>query len=116
MECNSWQAQNIFMFSKVSNWLWAHQAPYSVHISSSSPSPSLIKQLGHKADHSPLSRAPAENEGSYTSTPLVCLHSASRQSFTLTFTLIFTFTSNDKEEKVKYRFGNNRITSDCKPT
>jgi hypothetical protein len=83
---NDWQAQNIFLFFKVCNRLCVHQASYSVHISGSSPSPQLIKQLRHKADHLPLSRAAAENEGSYTSTPLVRLHSASRESFTFKFT------------------------------
>jgi len=77
-----------------------------VHLSGSSPSPQLIKQLQHEADRSPLSTAAAENEGSYTSTPLVCLHSASSKASHLYLHL----PSNDKEEKVKYRFGNSRIT------
>jgi len=31
--------------------------------------------LGHEADHSPPSSAKVKNAWSYTSTPLICLHS-----------------------------------------
>jgi len=68
--------------------------------------PQLVKQLQHEADRSRLSTAAADNEGSYTSTLLMCLHSASSKASHLHLHL----PSYDEEEKVKYRFGNSRIT------
>jgi len=41
------------------------------------------KQPGHKANHSPPSRAEVKKEWSYTSTPYMCPHYVDRDNFTL---------------------------------
>jgi len=41
-----------------------------------------IKQPWREANHSPPSNVEVKNEWSYTSIPLICLHSAHRDKFT----------------------------------
>jgi hypothetical protein len=40
------------------------------------------KAMGHRAEHTPQSSTKVTNEGSRTSTPLVCLHGVNRDNFT----------------------------------
>jgi hypothetical protein len=43
------------------------------------------KQLGHEINHSLLSGTEAKNEGSYTSTPFICLHGTDKKHFVISF-------------------------------
>jgi len=44
-----------------------------------------VKRLGYETNHSPASSVKGKNEWSYTSSPLICLHSMDMQK---TFTVI----------------------------
>jgi len=91
MRLESLQGQEIFPFSKTSKpFLQPTQSPIPW-----TPGTLFwtVQQPLHEANHSPPSSVEVKNKWDYTSTPLICLHSAHRDKFTF---LLFYLSAKDK--------------------